>query len=296
VNALNFAGGPTRAEIKMKKDVRLTFTNIRANANALGVVGGGLELSIIAVIKVPSAEPSEPIPITAARVLRSFDFSLYASREDQPLPFIFRRSLGVNPYLGSRIDDVVPAFYMRFAEDTLGAFKNRSEEAGYSTQPGSAALVDRGTCLRAIFSPIPDNVRVFVTQQDIVDESVVWDRVDSPRATLTSSDLISGTLWTPVLALNVGWTRGSGIAELHVVDGRAEAIWEWVAKNDDAQMKRQVAFAVVLAARPGEALLGTAAVAGSLFPVSRATTASQDDPIPRFVDTSVWLKAFTIEP
>jgi hypothetical protein len=91
--------------------------------------------------------------------------------------------------------------------------------------------------------------------------------------------------------------EGIPVIELPVVDGSAEAVWEWVSDERlSPYALEDVTFGALVIAKPGEVWLGAMTVSGTLAPRSRATEATLADPIPRFADTSRVRVVMYIEP
>ena len=142
----------------------------------------------------------------------------------------------------------------------------------------SAGLADSGTRLRALFTNIPANVKVFVSVNPI-----------QPGSTVASAGGTS--VKTAVVNANGPFTLvpvDNPIAEngLRLVPASGEVVWEVL--DSDPNNVETVTFAVALAytgnPQPGS---GTASVAGSFAPTSVNPTASPTDAAPRFAPSSV---------
>jgi len=97
-------------------------------------------------------------------------------------------------------------------------------------------------------------------------------------------------------ALTSGVTPGIPIVQIPTPNGSGEAIWEWVAPPQ-LTLVQSLEFGIVLAMPAGAGVTPaavTATVNLSLGPLSAVATASENDPVPRFVDTSKALSLFTL--
>jgi len=145
-----------------------------------------------------------------------------------------------------------------------------------------AGLADQGTRLRAVFSSIPNNIKVFVTTREVTPGTTVSGTNPTVRAVLTGTGSFSPM--APESQADGG---------LKLVQAGQEIVWE-ILDTDVAQVET-VSFGVVLAytgsPQPGA---GTATVVGGFGPQSISPGATFADPIPRFNVPMAAVNVFTM--
>ncbi len=160
--------------------------------------------------------------------------------------------------------------------------------------PGVAT---QGTRLMSRFNNIPAGVRLFVTTTPLGPGGA---STTSLAANLISADANGAGSQTAVGPSAIGTCAASGatqfIAELPIVSGTAQAVWEVTSSSPTALEK--VSFGVVAAyiSAPPSPGVGTATVNGRLGPVSTIATASATAPAPRFATSNTNIPAFAIGP
>jgi len=90
--------------------------------------------------------------------------------------------------------------------------------------------------------------------------------------------------------------EGVPIVRVPIQNGYGVAVWESVSGEPaPPNTIDDVIFGAIVAARSGEAALGTMTIEGCFAPTSTVTVASATDPIPRFADTSRAIAAISFE-
>lgn len=192
------------------------------------------------------------------------------------------------------------AFKKRIASTTSGdpaalfsqnePLQNQPNESGFTnlafpTTNGlnRIGIADNGTILRAVFSNIPTNVRLFVTTRETaVGSSLNGNGVPTVTARLTANPNLP---FAP--APNVS-TADGGLA---LVPANGEVSWE-ILENDFLAVE-SVAFGVVVAfSGTPQPTAGTISVLGGLGPQGGNASATATDVVPRHVNTSTPVPAF----
>jgi hypothetical protein len=270
--------------------VQCRIANIRLNANALAVGTSASSNSITATVSIQphgvvAASPLFHKTFAIAFIKRGLVFRVSTTIAGPVTPFRFTQALGVNDSLALARGNAAANLYISFFEYQPGAFKTRAEESGIGT-------VTAGTRLKAVFNNIPEGVSVCVTTRNT---PVIGDA--SVKAILIPSE--TGNFDFTLASVPVGSVSAGGvpIQPLAIVNGTAVAVWEWVGVESPLRSQLNEAhFGIALVASPGKASLGTATINGGFAPTSTVTTATERSPIPRFVDVSTAIPAFTVEP
>lgn len=157
------------------------------------------------------------------------------------------------------------------------------------TVSGTLGLADHGTRLIARFTNVPAGVRLFV--QTAADLRIIGPNTVSGSLRLIQADPNCAGPYSPAAANTAGYT------EVTIVGGTGSACWE-VLTTDTTAFERAVINVVVAyksntaANLPG---LGTSNANGNLAPLSTVATAGGAGvAIPRFIDTAVSRRIFTI--
>lgn len=297
----------------------IRITNIRINANALGV---GTETSPpVQAQAFISATPSTSLPITnnASQVVgyvqRGLRFDLSAG------PSSYKQCAGFDCSTAAKYQALSAAATLRYRENFASAFKLRTRSSagtgiggvsGYQDLPGvlygsesgfysavtwassaTAGVADFGTRVKAVFKGVPAGVTLYV-------DSAYYNGVSG--AYMTSSE--SGAYSASVSNYWYGGTPGTGATRVPLTLAvetsgttyTGTAVWE--IGNESQQTFDQLLFNVYVCytASPGTNSpgLGTATVNGSFAPISTVTTASTSAPIPRFADSSTATNIFSI--
>jgi len=300
----------------------IRITNMRGNANALGVASGN---SIpTPIIESITATGTQSVPInnpqqTVAAIQKGLQFTLGSSATTTSAFTVGSLQQCVSPSAKN-------VGTMRFTELFATAFKKRNSNssvtnpsssivapaaqnnlitgAALNTETGfynpalvgnasrgavgSAGLPDFGTRLKATFNNIPAGVSLYV-------DSVMGSTTGIKDAgALTSSE---AGAWSAVsgLAAATGVPAGGTLAT--VTGNSATFVWE-VLESDALSfttLSSNIYVTYTAAPASNSPSLGTATVNGSYAPISTVTTATTG-PIPRFADTSTANNIFTISP
>jgi sugar lactone lactonase YvrE len=231
----------------------LTIVNLRGDVHQLGQFSAknppALNLSVTA---------SGGITIGAPQLTAGF-----------PMPTRFL----VNGAITSQADQrIIP---ISFTEGSAGDFKTRTAESGFVTAVlPKAGLADSATRLRLQLSGVPAGVNLYVP-------------VFPDNATAgTSAQLVStdNNGAGPASFLAGSSMFGGTYAQIPIGGGTGVAVWEVTAANPQAIESLQ--FHVVLTGMT-QTGLGSIVLTGSLAPLSAVTTATSNDPLPRFATESV---------
>jgi hypothetical protein len=291
----------------------LRIKNVRVNSTLIPVNGSVIALVIVSGAGAPTAAVTNPQQTLASvRQTLGFDIRTTADAASAATP-AFVACTGSNLDLAANNAAVYStpggrSLHIRFSETGVpNAFRRRvagttlatpttltnqdSPAAASTTESGfynanltpanglnRAGLADHGTRLRAQFSNIPANLKVFVTVREVNPGTTA-----SAKAVLTNSP-------GPFSAIAADSTADGG---LKLVPASGEVVWEIL--EEDPAAAETVSFGVVLAysANPQPAT-ATATVVGSYSPINAAGAASPTDPIPRHVSLLTPINAFTI--
>lgn len=264
----------------------IRITNVRVNANQLGVSGSLIPTQVVMYI---STNPFQLLPVNnpqqvVAWVQQGLDF------EATSMNFFVCEAEGSDSGCG----DVEAKFKERFAT----AFKvkeddeNAGNQDGYTGQPvfgfayntesgwynpassvqndlqdnvtGVVGWASQGTRLRLVFSNVPSGVDIYVRQ-----------------------------IQCEGLAAQLVGTTGDGWTKVTISGGAGEAIWE--VTGHAPYSSDIVGIGIDIRYSAGGPALGTAMVTGSYAPLSSWTTARTDNLQPRFVDMGIApVKLFSI--
>jgi hypothetical protein len=275
--------------LKEQERVYCRISNVRINANALGVGTAKNPTPIVGVIALKTQDAGLEGPalfqryVTVALIQRGLAFKVSTLPDNSTIlisqPDGINGELAQNPTTAS----APPTFYVTFSEQHAGAFKSRVQESGSG--------IARGTRLKIVLCNIPQGILIFVTTRN------VSSSIDSQlRATLVPGEMGESSLFiSDSTPLSGPLMDGRSIQQLTVTNGAATAVWEWVKEGDPSSSIANVVFGVVVAAEPGKASFGTATVNGSLAPTTTVTVAADPPiPIPRFADTSTATNVFCV--
>jgi hypothetical protein len=308
------------------------ITNVRANVSSLG--GGGLAgttqlLASISISGSTSLPVSNPVQI-AGFIQSGLSTSLRNSQNSGG---------GGNASLAQCGGGGPSALAIaRFSENFATSFKIRTQSSQsvpgtiYNSESGlqipqtgisNHGLADFGTRLKAVFNNVPAGVRLFVSTTNVINDFqlVVPTGTNFSVAQLVASE-------TGAFAAQPGNTNitignniiTSGLAEIQVVNGTAQAVWEVISTNPSAIEGQTTSnpsstvgqsnpgtfdFAIYqqFTANPGanSPPVGQATINMSFAPTpptafsaSAGAVASSSLPIPRFADTSSATNIFQI--
>lgn len=310
----------------------IRITNVRANANQLGVSSTLIPSQIITFI---SATSSTSIPInnpqqTTGFVLPGLSFSVRNAANDASLATAGLSALQCNSLNKDIAGDNTKAVsavsgYLRFMEGFASSFKPRNAAAFtsadvspapiaqdqlgsiYNTETGfynpvlaitnssnSAGLANQGTRLMARFNNIPQGVQLFVGVYE-TGATATTGGTGGAGAVGSRVRLIS-TDATGAGAFSAASATSGNYAPVTLSGGSGVAVWE-VMRADSILTETvdiPMAFAFVSNTTANLPALGTGTVNGNFAPISTVTTASSSAPIPRFADTATNRNAIVV--
>lgn len=308
----------------------LRFTNVRANAAALGASAGFIPTSVAAFI---AASPAQSLAFTnpqqvVAYVARGLAFDTRACNGSDAADEAARlfgclgeNNSGTRDLIGDTSGNI--RFSVRFSEGFQSAFKPRIAENQIPSVPGNSYASESGfirntsdlpyavggattgTRLMARFTNIPAGVRLFATTGPSFGSSSGIQAAFVGSGTPAISGVGQPSPVTPVpssatLFCPVAGGAGLPAVELPVTNGTASAVWEITAA--DPGVNENAVFGIGVAYSPdlstGTPGIGGASVAGSFAPAyaagSGAERASNILPIPRFQENTSAVSAFRI--
>jgi len=311
----------------------IRVTNVRANANMLGVSSTLVPTQIVMFISITG---STSVPInnpqqTVAWIQQGLTFTVYRYNSTTTSARNLNQCEDHNKGLFTDPTDTggCPTSRLRFSEGFASAFKTRFKtgpdvptdqntpgaifnmsESGFFTNTAyagwgslsgigqtSAGAASQGTRLRIVVNNVPAGVRAYITLLNS-------KSTDTNRAQLVNvaADGSGGYVLVPK-----GSNTASGcnadyfpdkldIAELALFGGSGTVTWE--VTNTDPLSIQNMDFGLLLSWKANTSNnlpgLGTITVNGMFAPVSTITTASSTAPVPRFADTSSAKNAVTI--
>jgi len=316
-NSIAFLGVPIAPPGTMGGTRVFRITNVRGNANALGVSGANAPPT--PMIEVISVSPSTLMPINnPQQTIGLVQKGLLVSTGG---------AVSFQQCFSTNIPDITitnNASSIIFTEGFATAFKTRTinttpttagadvgplnqddpqNSANFNTESGfynetglngwgagtggnlaAAGLADFGTRIRLTLKGVPNGVSVVALPLII---NNLGTNTDDPAATL-------------ILHLVTSETGGYAAASTGTVtldsSGNGAAVYEVVKQSANAIESVSIPFTVSFTANPGanSPALGTSTFGGSFAPISTVTVATASDPIPRFADTSVAANHITI--
>jgi hypothetical protein len=280
----------------------LRITNIRADANALGVAGGNATPTpIVETISpnsasfLPISNPSQAVAFIQQGVFASLigaqgSFSQCSSQNqalaDDPtksgtaqLTVIFaeqfatafkRRNTATSASLPNALgnQNILPNAPNFAPYNTESGFYNNS----FPAIPGRgnlAGLADEGSRLLVNFQGVPAGVSLFTQVSPPVSGGP-----DVLR--LTSTDAAGVGPFSPVTG------NASGIAPIPLVGGSGIAVFESLQSDPNTFVTVNVPIYVAYDATSGLPALGSGTVSAAIGPVSLVTNADASSPVPRF--------------
>jgi len=300
----------------------IRITNVRANANQLGVSSTLVPQPIVAYI---SATGTTSIPInnpqqTVAYIQTGLSFSRRLLNGDSGF-YEFSQCVSNNADLSTDpTKSYCPNFLLRYAEGFASSFKPRggataqnvpgaiyNNETGFynpaftaTNNYNTAGLATQGTRLRAVFNNVPNGVRLYVGLGSITSSGSAGGTVVA--LTNTAADGSGSFSATPKSATSpssgcyASAQQSIDYAEVILFGGSGTAVWEVTAADPLAIGRADIPVWLAWKANTASNLPapGTSTVNGSFAPISTVTTASAIAPVPRFADTSSALTSFTI--
>ncbi len=311
----------------------IRITNIRANANQLGVSSTLVPTQIIAYI---SATGTTSVPInnpqqTVAWVQQGMTYTTRNAADSSGSSVAFNQcssqysSLYATPTYDAY---ACPQIRLRFTEGFASAWKTKlsagpvsgdnqntpgsvytNSESGFMRQSDNAisgwgttlsgssgaGMATQGTRLRVQFNNVPAGLRLFVTLH--------------PSGYTTSNDavLVStasdgtgtyvATAKNATTASSCTFASSYDFAEVPLFSNTGVAVWEVTATNALAIQTLDFGLIVAYTANTANSLPGIATVTtnGTFAPLSTVVTASAIYPVPRFADTSTARSTFYIQ-
>jgi hypothetical protein len=319
-NSIAFLGVPIAPPGTQGGTRVFRITNIRGNANALGVSGANAPPT--SLIEVISVSPSTLMPINnPQQVIGLVQKGLVVSTGGA---VSFQQCFSTNvpnppiahPNNASSItftEGFATAFKTRTINTTpttagtdVGPLNqddpqnsaNNNTESGFYNETGlngwgsgtggnlaAAGLADFGTRIRLTLKGVPNGVSLVALPLIVNNTGTNIDT--DPAATL-------------VMHLVTSETGGYAAASTGTItldtSGNGAAVYEVVKQSPFAIESVTIPFTVSFTANPGanSPALGTSTFGGSFAPISTVTVATASDPIPRFADTSVASNHITI--
>jgi hypothetical protein len=319
-NSIAFLGVPIAPPGTMGGTRVFRITNVRGNANALGVSGANAPPTpMIEVISVspstlmPINNPQQTIGLVQKGLLVStggaVSFQQCFSTNVPNPPF-------TNPNNASSItftEGFATAFKTRTINTTVNTAgadvgplnqddpqnsANFNTESGFYNETGlngwgsgtggnlaAAGLADFGTRIRLTLKGVPNGVAV-----------VALPLVINNTGTNVDTDLAATLVLHLVTSETGGYSAASSGTITLDANGNGAAVYEVVKQSANAIESVSIPFTVSFTANPGanSPALGTSTFGGSFAPISTVTVATASDPIPRFADTSVASNHVTI--
>jgi hypothetical protein len=312
----------------------IRLTNLRGNANALGV--SGTNVTPVSVFATVTATPFNFLPVSGlatqsvGSVQRGLQFGVFSSTSSTSAftPTTAQQCVSRDANAGTvavlRYSELFATSFKRRNIATSSAAPLASAEqnslagfsAGtYNTETGFTAAAitlqangsgfqaigqaDFGTRLKAVFNNIPNGVNLFV------------DRTAGSNCTGTTNPPVGCADFAQLTASENGGfaavsatagsppAAGGASAQLTVTNGTATAVWEVLDSQSTsfAVLNFRVWATYTASPATNSPALGVATVNGSYAPTSTLTTAQTASvPIPRFADTSTASNIFTTIP
>ena len=302
----------------------IRITNIRANANQLGVSSTLIPTQIVMFISVTGTSQvaiNNPQQ-TVAYIQNGLNFSIFngATTSTSGVPNGLQQCVSNNSAQATdntSTSTLTQTYNISFTENFATAFKVKGGPnqnvpgTSYNTESGftssaftgnllGAGIADSGTKLIARFNNVPAGVVLYVT--------VNQNGTSSPNCTtncpigivaasakLVSTDINGANGSLPNSAVAATTSAGGGVAPVTLSNGSGAAVWEVDGANAQAIDTLRFGVFVSYAANPAANLpgLGSSTINGTFAPLSTVVTASSG-PIPRFADSSTAAPTFTV--
>jgi hypothetical protein len=260
-----------------------------------------------------AALPVTPSTVTVGFVGQPQSFDVRSCDDSQASFTNFLQTASQNPALASGLATTgTIGFNVRFRGGSVGAFRRsiapeqdpfsvgiqyNSESDFVDTEilGPISGVATQGTRLMSRFDHIPAGVRLFVTTAQLGPGGASSATI---TANLVSTDANGAGPANAVSPAGIGTCSSSGasqfIAELPIVAGTAQAVWEVTSSSPDAIEKLSFGVAVVYVSTPALPALGTVSATGRLGPISTVGSASATAPAPRFAGSPTTLPAFSM--
>jgi len=330
-NVITFLGIPIDPPGSAGNQRIIRITNVRGNANALGVAGANAAPTV--VIAQLTATPFGFFPVSSptfsvGSVQRGLAFGLYTTAGGST---VFSTPPSMQQCV-SRGSGVAAIAFLRYSELFATSFKRKnviSNDAAptasgdqnnltlgtYNTEAGFAGAVlaglpaptsstgillgqaDYGTRLKAVFNNVPNGVSLFVDRIAGTPNGVLTPvGAVTDYAVMTASEAGAFSAVAATASSPPG-TGALGTAQLTVTNNSATAVWEVLDSVATSFATFNFGVYATYTASPAtnSPALATATVNGSYAPTSTVTTAVAG-PIPRFADTSTANNLFSVVP
>jgi len=309
-NSVTFLGVPVDPPGASASRV-LRITNIRANANALGVAGPSATPTPI--VETVSPTPPQFLPVSnPSQTVAFIQQGLTSSVSAVPS---FSQCVSQNGNLAhDPSQSGTSQFSVRFVENFATAFKRRNVATSNSTPTalasqndltvgtyntetsflnmsfpaiagrgnlGLAGLADQGTRLLISFENIPAGVSLFSHVSPSVSGGT-----DVVRRVATDS--VGGGVYSLVSG------NTFGIAPIALAGGSGFATYEVIQSDPNAFATVNIPIYAAYDATLALPALGTGVIFANLAPLSSVTTADTIAPVPRFASAGSALNAFSI--
>ena len=311
-NSISWLGVPIDAPGTTTTRI-IRITNIRANANQLGVSSTLIPTQIVMFISVTG---NSQVAInnpqqTVAYIQNGLTFAVYAGTTGSTsgVPISLQQCITLNG--GQSTDNTstssaTQTLNLSFTENFATAFKLRGSVTqnvpgtSYNTESGftnsafggsltNVGYADSGTKLIARFNNVPAGTVLYVTVNQLAASSA------GSSAKLISTDVNGANGSLPNSIVTATTSAGGGIAPVTLSNGSGAAVWEVDGASPTAIDNLRFGAFVSYTANPAANLpgLGASTINGAYAPLSTVTTASSG-PVPRFADSSTATAAFNI--
>jgi hypothetical protein len=290
------------------------ITNIRANANQLGVSSTLIPTQIVMFISVTGTSQvaiNNPQQ-TVAYIQNGLTFSVFAGTTASATGVPIGKQQCVSNNVTMSTDNTSTSFAqgrlltLSYKENFASAFKVKgglnqntpgqlyNNESGFTNSvlfTGNLALAgvaDSGTKLIARFNNVPAGIVLYVTVNQV-------SSTTGSTAKLISTDVNGANGSLPNSIITATSTVDTGVAPVTLNNGSGSAVWEIDGANPLAIDELRFGVSIAYTANPAANLpgLGASTINGTFAPLSTVTTASSG-PIPRFADTSTATASFTV--
>jgi hypothetical protein len=306
----------------------IRITNVRVNASQLsgGSAAGSTpvitSISISGATSVPVSNPTPTVGFVQAGLSASASSSTSLNQctsqtrvsvntltfsENFPTAFKTRIAAQSN---GQYAAQGIPGVGGLPSQNVPGSIYNSESNFVFPIAGGGqiAGLADFGTRLRAVFNNVPAGVRLFVSTANVVNNAIPVTAPTPPGGTSTStyaqlvtsettSDGSAAGFFPAVTATDNGPSGGNvPVAEITIVNGSGQAVWELVNTNPNANETVKFAVYATYVANVGQnspppgtgtVNLSYGPAPTSAFSAQAGAMASSTLSIPRFIaDTS----------
>lgn len=234
-----------RVSVLVDHATRLVISNIRANANLIGIAATFQSVPVAALMSI----------LEGAHEIGSGD----SIRVGMVKHGMYFSPIGCDGHRGVRVKKTdliragsLRACSLRFEEAFAGAFKTLSQESGVSHDSPTGSIspprADSGTRLGVAFYDVPEELELYVTVRDEPD----GEPAASPRAILLTGCDVRGAGGAQFDQFDITKSQlipGSTLPYARV-QAPGYAFWEWVqSERSDGVSLRRVCFTLAIVAR-----------------------------------------------